>query len=338
MKNKRVCIGLLPLLALASCGGSNRSFDLFLYDGSDTFITSLKGAILSNFGANTPSYSYYDAARSQTTQNKQIITSLESGNKLLLVNLVDRLAASAIVEKADASKASIIFFNREPLAGDIAGHSNMFYVGSNASQAGKLQASLAEQLFHLDTLKAKTCVYDRNGDGVIQIAIIKGEEGHQDTELRTKWCTQQLKDDGYNISILTTETGNWTTDGGYKAMQAIASTYYDGTDTSKSNVELVFCNNDDMASGAANYLKEQNVLKTNTTYDQQPIQLIGVDGTTTGKALIQDGLMYGTVLNDASTQAKDIYNLAIAIMSNQVITSFSQFDYVDGKLITKALL
>ncbi|OPZ36802.1 MAG: D-galactose-binding periplasmic protein precursor [Tenericutes bacterium ADurb.BinA155] len=338
MKNKRVWIGLLPFLALVSCGTSAHKFDLFVYDDSDTFITSLKGAILTDFGAELPTFTENDAARSQTTQNKQILSSLESGTKLLLVNLVDRLAASAIIEKADAAKASIIFFNREPLQSDLSTHTNMFYVGSNASQAGKLQAELAEQLFPLKELNAKTCSFDKNGDGVIQIAIIKGEEGHQDTELRTKWCTQKLKDDGYNISILTTETGNWTTKGGETAMKSIASNYYDATDSSKANVELVFSNNDDMASGAISYLQGEKILKDDVTSDQQPIQFIGFDGTLTGRSLITSGLMYGTVLNDAATQAKDIYNLASAIISKSDITSFSQFDYVDGKLITKALL
>jgi methyl-galactoside transport system substrate-binding protein len=338
MKNKGIWIGLLPLLALSSCGTSSHGFDLFVYDGTDTFITSLKTAILDDFGSAIPAYSYYDAARSQSSQNKQILSSIDGGSKLLLVNLVDRLAASAIIEKADAANASIIFFNREPLQSDLSNHNTMFYVGSNASQAGKLQAELAEQLFPLSSLQAKTCDFDKNGDGVIQIAIIKGEEGHQDTELRTKWCTQKLKDDGYNISILTTETGNWTTQGGESAMKAIASSYFDATDTSKANIELVFCNNDDMAAGAVSYLQDAKILQSGVTYDQQPIQLIGVDGTLTGKSLLQSGLMYGTVLNDATTQAKDISNLAKKIISGEGVTSLSQFDYVDGKALTKALL
>jgi methyl-galactoside transport system substrate-binding protein len=338
MKNKWLAFSLLPLLALSSCGSLSSTFDLFLYDESDTFIKSLKENILAQFAGDSYSSNLYYAARSQSTQNEQILSSISRGDPLLIVNLVDRLAASAIIEKAATSNRGLIFINREPLKEDLANQSKCFYVGSDAEGAGKLQANLAEQLFPLADLKAKKCAYDRNGDGVIQVAVIRGEEGHQDTELRTKWCTQKLRDDGYDVSILTAEAGNWTPDGGYSAMKAIAENYYAAADASKANVELVFSNNDDMASGAIKYLQEASILKSDVALDQQPIQLIGVDGTATGRDLIQKGLMYGTVLNDAATQAKDIYTLGKAILSGASLTNFQQFDYVAGKILTKSNL
>jgi methyl-galactoside transport system substrate-binding protein len=337
---KAVALGVLVgSLSLASCGQVTKKIGIFVYDGADTFMASFVESIKDHLTMDSLPFNSFDAKRSQTTQNKQIISALEGGNeRLLIVNLVDRLAASAIVEKSEAASLPTIFINREPLSSDLEGHKEVFYVGSNASQAGKLQATLAEQLYDKTALSAKTSPYDKNKDGVIQIAVIKGEEGHQDTEYRTKWCTEKLTDDGYSINILTTMTGDWTRSGGYAAMKEIASSYYDGKDANKENVELVYCNNDDMASGAVQYLREEGIFSSGTTYDKQPIQVIGFDGTDVGLSLVQNGYIYGTVLNDAVSQANVVYELAKKIIAKTDLSNEKQLNYVDGKIIAKALL
>lgn len=335
MKIKRfVPIGAF-LLSLASCAASHRDFDILIYDDTDTFMSAFAQDIRNGMSGYGYSYSSFGAARSQATQNKQIVSALESGSKLLIVNLVDRLAASAIIEKTKKWNGKLIFINREPLTGDLEGNEDCaFYVGSNSEQAGVLQGELAEQLFIKQQLDNKLCPYDTNKDGIINVAIIRGEEGHQDTEERTKWCTQKMVDDGYQINILTTASGNWTKDGGYDAMKKIYSDYYGKEDPSQ-NVELLFSNNDDMAKGATDYLLEHGVLKTETTYDQQPIQIIGFDGTSVGMSLVNDGLIYGTVLNDAKTQSDHVCALAKRILQGLSLEDVEQVDNVDGKIITK---
>lgn len=338
MRNKLLGLALLFPLALLSCARDSKAFDLFIYDTSDTFMASLTASVLSQLNEPASRYELFDAARNQNSQNSQILRCLERGDALLIVNVVDRLAASAIIEKASSYGAALIFINREPVAADFNGHPRCFYVGSNPEGAGQLQASLAEELFPLSALTSRSCVYDRNGDGLIQIAIIRGEEGHQDTELRTKWCTQKLRDDGYGISILTTETGNWTPDGGYAAMKSIAESHFDAQDPQKPNVELLYCNNDDMAAGAVRYLTEQKILQDGVDFASQPIQIIGVDGTPVGRSLLEKGLMYGTVLNDALTQSEHIARLAHQLLLKEDTSAVPQFDRVEGKELTKALL
>ena len=34
---------------------------------------------------------------------------------------------------------------------------------------------------------------DRNGDGVIQFAMLEGESGHQDTLIRSEWVLKELE-------------------------------------------------------------------------------------------------------------------------------------------------
>lgn len=49
---------------------------------------------------------------------------------MLFVNIVDRTAASVIVDKAQEAGAPLIFFNRQPVAEDINYRGRVYYVGA----------------------------------------------------------------------------------------------------------------------------------------------------------------------------------------------------------------
>jgi methyl-galactoside transport system substrate-binding protein len=137
---------LILLIALPSCQKTSEDFAMFIYDSSDTFIHSLSSKIIADVSGK---YTYTEsfAEKDQAIQNAQISQALESGKKLLLVNTVDRLACSAIIEKSKLYDANVIFFNREPLASDMAGQDKAYYVGSNANYEGTLQGQLAMRIF-----------------------------------------------------------------------------------------------------------------------------------------------------------------------------------------------
>ena len=328
----------LEALGLSSCGSTPDDFRLFVYDQTDTFMASLSNDIVASFSGENWSFQTVYAARDQITQNEQIADALDNGVRLLIVNTVDRLTSSAIIEKCAKYGADVIFINREPLVDDMEGQTNAYYVGSDPENGGRLQGSLAEELFNKADLAALTCAYDRNKDGKIQIAIIRGELGHQDAEMRSKWCAQSLIDDGYSVEILTSITSDWTVEGGRAAMASIQKEYYNASDLAKDNVELLYCNNDDMAAGAVDSLTGTGVFQRSLDSSAQPIQIIGFDGTTRGDSLIVGGYMYGTVLNDASSQAKIVFSLADAILTGSDLSSFSQYTYAEGKKVTKSTL
>ena len=60
-----------------------------------------------------------DAKSNQNTQNNQVDRMLELGCDALCVNIVDRFAASVVIDKAMAADVPVIFFNREPVEEDI---------------------------------------------------------------------------------------------------------------------------------------------------------------------------------------------------------------------------
>lgn len=71
-----------------------------------------------------------DAANNQTAQMGQVDRLLERGCDVLFVNIVDRTAASVIVDKAQEAGAPLIFFNRQPVAEDINYRGRVYYVGA----------------------------------------------------------------------------------------------------------------------------------------------------------------------------------------------------------------
>lgn len=86
-------------------------------------------------------------------------------------------------------------------------------------------------------------------------------------------------------------------------MQTILSMYNEG---SSNMVELMICNNDDLAYGAVIAL--QNVgynLGTGSTV----IPVFGVDATDTARQLIADGAMTGTIKQDSDGMADAVVNI-----------------------------
>jgi len=319
---------------LISCGNSAKKISVFIYASDDTFINSLGENIKDKLKSNNIENSFYYAERSQNIQNDQITEAIESReNKLLLVNSVDRLADATIMDKAKLFDLPIIFFNREPLDNDLKNNEACYYVGSNPLTEGKIQAQLASNLFYNPyNLSSK---YDKNGDNKIQIVLLKGEQGHQDMENRSKYCIQGLKDKGYNVDILTTSYANWTRKEAYMAMESIYGTYGD-------QIELLFSNNDDMALGAIDYLLDNGIFfKTVSSVEEQPFPIIGVDATEVGRLAIQDHLLYGTVKNDKNAQADAIYSLIDHIINNKVIDKDFPYEinnvnkiYIEGESVT----
>ena len=321
-----ICLALT--IAAVGCGQPTAQIAFFIYDENDTFLSELMQKIPATAPGGTPIEIRY-AANSQVVQNQQIVSLAEAGIELFVINPVDRLACGAIAEKCVKSGIDVIFFNREPME-DALNAGNSFFVGTDASGEGRKQALMVAELFGSNFRKSP---YDKNGDGRVQIVILKGEQGHQDAERRTESCIRQLWDLGYRVEILGVEVGNWSKASGYDAMKRLYENYGD-------QIELVFSNNDDMALGAIDYLVEAEVFFENIEEYDQPFVIVGVDGTSVGLSAIRRGLLYGTVQNDSESQADAVMALADYILEGKDMEDFpyeitnNRYIYVDGDVIT----
>jgi len=273
------------------------------YNKSDTFISQMVSCLkeeleeLENDGFSV-SVTIRDAAGSQRTQDDQVEELIDAGCNVLCVNLVDRSNPSEIIDMAREHNVPVIFFNREPVAGDMMQWDRLYYVGANAWQSGMIQGQLAAE-----AIKENPRI-DRNKDGKIQYVILEGEPGHQDAIIRTENVVDTLKNHGIQLEKLSCGIANWNRAQAQNRMAQMISQY-------QHNIELVLANNDDMALGAIDAYQ-----KLNFTESAFPV-FFGIDGTDVGLAAVADETLSGTVYNDKEGQAKAMAELAAALVSSK---------------------
>ena len=252
-----------------------------------------------------------DASQSQLTQNEQVKSLIEKGCDVICVNLVDRTEPTTITDLAENKQVPIIFFNRELVAEDLERWSELYYVGADALQSGVLEGELAANAFKTN---AKM---DKNGDGICQYVVLEGEAGHQDSIVRTEYSVNTLIENGVEAEKLGYAMANWNRAQAQTKTAALLTQF-------SGKIELIIANNDDMALGAIDALRDSQILR-----EDWP-GVVGIDGTDAGLLAVENGEMLGTVYNDKEGQAREMLNLAFAIATNGDKDSIP---LIDGKYV-----
>lgn len=310
---------LLPHIALAQ----SPRLSICAYAGKDTFILSMLSE-LRQHAQGRAQLDIVSADGDQNRQNDQVLQMIDAGTDVLVVNPVDRTSAVYLIRLAKQHDIPIVLFNREPLREDLALYEKAYYVGIDPRQQGRLQAQLA-----MDYFKAHP-EQDLNGDGIIQYVLLRGEPGHQDAELRSAAAQQALSTGGLFAQKLAEEYANWEKPLGQERMAVLLNSL-------GNTIECVLSNNDDMALGAIDALKGAGYFSGGPS-----IPVIGVDATAAAIEMIAQGALYGTVKNDAATQAQAVIDLALLLAAGEEIneSSFSfpledKVVYIESVIVTK---
>lgn len=216
-----------------------------LYSDSDTFVDSIVSSMQEQaaaYEAETGCPVTLNISRangSQREQYDQVEQYAALGYDAVCVNLVDRTNASSMVDLAQSEEVPLVFFNREPVREDILRGENVYYVGTDARETARMQGEAVLQSYAAAAEKI-----DKNGDGILQYVMLEGEMGHQDTILRSDYVIQTIEDGGVKLQKLDAETADWMRSRADAIMEQWIAEMGD-------EIELVLCNNDDMALGAA---------------------------------------------------------------------------------------
>ena len=336
---------------LAGCGdkpaptpdptGSSLNVAVFYYDFSDVYISSVRNSMNSQLDALGVKYNNYDGASNQSQQTDQINTAIANGANLLIVNIVETSspdAAQNAVEAARTAGIPIIFFNREVSNDVVNSYEKCAFVGTDAPEAGHMQGKLIGEY-----LLANYDAVDLNGDGVISYVMFKGQEGNAEAEARTQFGVEDanavLTAAGkpelvyYNASAtdkyLVDQGGKWSAQAANDYMSSILPEY---SEANGNMVELIICNNDGMALGAAAAIEAAG------RKVGEDIYLLGVDALDECQEMVQKGTMTGTVLNDHVGQSHAAVDAAIKYINGELIGSAadaSNYVWVDYQKVTK---
>ena len=277
-----------------SNAGGQPTIGVAIYKFDDTFMSYIRNAIQQN-GQDKARLDIRDSRNSQPEQIDQLDQFITKKMNSIAINLVDRTAAGTIIDKAKAANVPVVFFNREPFAEDMRAWDKVYYVGAKAEESGTLQGEIAAEYWKENPSA------DKNGDGVMQYIMIKGEPGHQDAELRTEFSIKAVEAAGIRVQRLAEDTAMWDRPSAVEKMDAFWSRFSD-------QIEVVFCNNDDMALGVIESLRKAGFFSGGRF-----LPVLGVDATAPALQAIAEGTLLGTVLNDAQNQGKATFDIAYAL-------------------------
>lgn len=307
----------------------NIKIGVTLYDQSDPFILSISSGLeqvskeIETEKGNRITLNVVSADGSQIQQNDQVDLFIEQGVDVICINIVDRTASSIIIDKARNANIPIIFFNREPVEEDMNRWDKLYYVGILASLTGTLQGELV-----IEAIDNPNKNIDKNMDGKIQYVLLEGEPGHQDASIRTEYCIKTIQDAGVELEKLANESADWKRDLAAMKVTQWAEEYGD-------EIEVIISNNDDMALGAIDVLREMN-------YYSWPL-IVGVNGLESAKKEIEENSLYGTVDINAPETAESIIKLACSLAwgtppGEAVELVSEKYTYADQSIITKESL
>lgn len=142
--------------------------------------------------------------------------------------------------------------------------------------------NIGSDFFEEGRRAAKLMMNNFNSSEQVNILQIMGNTGSSPALQREEGFRDVIKDfKNYNISV--SMTGNFTYDGGKKAMNYYLKQFQN------INVKVVYAHNDDMALGAIEALKEYGIVPG------KDIIILGTDGTKQALRAIKEKEMYCTV-------------------------------------------
>ena len=316
----------------ASTSSGDFDVTVLYYAYSDTYISSVRTALDADLTAAGITYTDYDSNNSQTTQNEYIDTAIANGTDLLIVNMVTSGSsdtANSICDKAEAAGIPVIFFNRAVEEDDNAGavlgtRSNIAFVGTDAPEAGHMQGEMIGN-YLIENYDA----VDLNGDGEISYAMFMGDASNVEAIYRTQYSVEDanaiLTENGYPELVYfdsTNEnkyqldmTGAWSAQAAMEYMQTNLASY---SEANGNMIELIICNNDNMAEGCITALQAAGY---NNGEGTTTIPVFGVDATDSAQQLIANGTMTGTIKQDAEGMAECIALLATNVMNGEDLLS-----------------
>jgi inositol transport system substrate-binding protein len=208
----------------------------------------------------------------------------------IVVIPVDTDAAGPMTAAAETAGIPLVYVNRRP--SDLP--TGVPYVGSDSLYAGTVEMEALAKL--------------ANGTG--NVVILIGDPANEAAVLRTQGCKDVVaKNPG--MTVTKEQAGNWYREEGLSIMENWIQT--------GEQIDVVCANNDEMALGAIQALKNANML--------DKVLVGGVDATADALAAMQAGELEVTVFQDASGQGGGGIDAAVKLANGETVPDLVDIPY-----------
>ena len=325
----KVLAGALGLSMLCGVAAAEGETYVSWYTFGDVYLSSVRTALDAAMEAKGLTVVDKDSNANQQTQTDDINTALVTGANAVVVNLVESGAigtAETLMNAIKEKDVPAVFFNRavstdnNEAAELFKGYEKSAFVGTDFTQAGIMQGKMIGEyvLEHFDEL-------DLNHDGKISYVMFKGDEANQEAIARTKYgveCADEVLTaagkpalefyDASNANkYLVDLNGTWSNTASFDYMQTILAQY---NEANGNMVELVICNNDDMAMAAA------RAAKGNAAYAKTIF--VGFDGIQSACNAILAGEETMSVAQEAYDMGYKAVEAAVKAVNGETLEKF----------------
>lgn len=219
---------------------------------------------------------YVDAKMDSNTQLAQVENFISKGVDVLVINPVDRDSTKPISDKAKAAEIPIVSFNNNfENENDV-----LCSIDSDLKQSGILEIEYL----------AKKVNYKGN------VAIVMGTTGQEGQRLRTQ-AFHEVIAKYPDMKIVAEQTAGWNRS---KGMALVESWLQSGKD-----IDVVACENDEMAIGALMAIEEAGKLGS--------ITVGGIDATPDALDYLKSGKLAVTVFPNGRGQSQAVLDTAVKV-------------------------
>lgn len=218
-------------------------------------------------------------------QSSDIASLVNRGVDVLLVTSLDGNAVIPALRQAHEAGIPILAVSNEPA------EPGQALLAGYSGPDDYVQGVIAAELLN-DAL---------GGQG--GVAIIEGSPGQSTTLLRTQGFEDRLAELGSEIEIIGSQTADWNPVKARDVAQAFLTAYGDDLDG-------VFAQDDNSGAAAAEVFHAAG---------RDDIPVVGTGGTINGLEAIRSGLMYGTMDQSPTTDAKQALEFAIMLANGEAL-------------------
>lgn len=282
-RNFPVLLGALLLTSLPGAAHAvTIGVSMALFD--DNFLTTVRAAMRERAKEEKVSIQFEDAQNDIGRQLNQTQNFIAQRVDAIIINPVDTDATPRMTKLVAAAKIPLVYVNRMPADPHLP--PGVSFVGSDESKSGTLQMTEVCRL-----LKGK-------GD----IVILMGELTNQSARQRTQDVYDVIATPACRgIHVLDKQTANWK--------RTEAADLVTNWLTAGLHPQAVVANDDEMAIGAIQALKQARLLPTTI--------VAGIDATPDGLGAMKAGELKVTVFQDGAAQGRGAVDTALKLIAHQ---------------------